>query len=139
VSTDCDTNNTTERNTPLNGYLKDSSEGGASRGGAGDFELENETCTRTPGRALHMHEKLLLLNRKTSPNERRRKHEEKQARAQEKREQFYQERLSKLRDLTKRVIEFLHFVIFIMAKSTLKSGKFKFFVGIVELYKIFKS
>jgi hypothetical protein len=67
-----------------------------------DFDLENEPI-RTPGRALHMHEKLLLLARKTSPNERRRKHEEKQARAQEKREQFYQERLNKLRDLTKRV------------------------------------
>lgn len=43
------------------------------------------------------------MSRKESPNERRRKHEEKQARAQEKREQFYQERLNKLRELTKKI------------------------------------
>lgn len=54
-------------------------------------------------RGSNMHEKLMLLTRKVSPNERRRKHEEKQARAQEKREQFYQERLNKLKDLTRRV------------------------------------
>lgn len=38
-----------------------------------------------------------------SPNQRRRKHEEKQARAQEKREQFYQDRLDRLRELTKKI------------------------------------
>jgi hypothetical protein len=52
-----------------------------------ELESEVDSNNRTPGgRSLHMHAKLLSMSRKASPNERRRRHEEKQARAQEKRE-----------------------------------------------------
>ena len=107
ISTDFETTNETERNTPLNVYWKNCAEANhRNRNPCTDSEFEGG-APRTPGgRATQMHEKLsFLMSRKTSPNERRRKHEEKQARAQEKREQFYQDRLNKLRELTRKIEE----------------------------------
>jgi hypothetical protein len=116
-STDFETTNETERNTPLNVYWKQCNDAVPNSHVNNNINSNNpdKICTdsemeggmpRTPGRALQMHEKLsYLMSRKASPNERRRKHEEKQARAQEKREQFYQDRLNKLRELTRKIEE----------------------------------
>ena len=46
-----------------------------------------------------------MLNNLRSPNERRRRHEEKHAKAQERREQMYKNRLNRLKELTKRIRE----------------------------------
>jgi hypothetical protein len=81
---------------------KSSSHTQKQRQPSGQLETESEV-TRTPGRALQMHEKLSSVSRKASPSERKRRHEEKQARAQEKREKFYEDRSRKLRALTKKI------------------------------------
>lgn len=104
-STDFETTNETERNTPLNVYWNQCT-ASQTNGDKMCTDSEMEGAPRTPNRAAQMHGKLsYLMSRKTSPNERRRKHEEKQARAQEKREQFYQDRLNKLRELTRKIEE----------------------------------
>ncbi|CAL1531856.1 unnamed protein product [Lymnaea stagnalis] len=60
---------------------------------------------RTPGHGVHMHEKLSSPSRKRSPTESRRRHEEKQAKAQELRGKLMQEKAERLRDLSKKVEE----------------------------------
>ncbi|KAK7009489.1 S phase cyclin A-associated protein in the endoplasmic reticulum-like isoform X1 [Biomphalaria glabrata] len=60
---------------------------------------------RMPGHGVHMHEKLSSPSRKRSPTESRRRHEEKQAKAQELRGKLMQEKAERLRDLSKKVEE----------------------------------
>ncbi|XP_048254024.1 S phase cyclin A-associated protein in the endoplasmic reticulum-like [Haliotis rufescens] len=68
-------------------------------------EMAEEADARTPGHGAHMHEKLSSPSRKRSPTESRRRHEEKQAKAQELREKLMQEKADRLRDLSKKVEE----------------------------------
>ncbi|XP_012935798.1 S phase cyclin A-associated protein in the endoplasmic reticulum [Aplysia californica] len=70
----------------------------------GDLVVEADDA-RTPGHGVHMHEKLSSPSRKRSPTESRRRHEEKQAKAQELREKLMQEKAERLRDLSKKVAE----------------------------------
>ncbi|BFZ01533.1 hypothetical protein BsWGS_04572 [Bradybaena similaris] len=68
-------------------------------------DLVDAEEARTPGHGVHMHEKLSSPSRKRSPTESRRRHEEKQAKAQELREKLMQEKAERLRDLSKKVEE----------------------------------
>ncbi|XP_059161498.1 S phase cyclin A-associated protein in the endoplasmic reticulum-like isoform X2 [Physella acuta] len=68
-------------------------------------ELVEAEEARTPGHGVHMHEKLSSPSRKRSPTESRRRHEEKQAKAQELRGKLMQEKAERLRDLSKKVEE----------------------------------
>ncbi|KAK7501611.1 hypothetical protein BaRGS_00007042, partial [Batillaria attramentaria] len=77
----------------------------AARGGKSWGELVDEAEARTPGHGVHMHEKLSSPSRKRSPTESKRRHEEKQAKAQELREKLLQEKAERLRDLSKKVEE----------------------------------
>ncbi|XP_025077165.1 LOW QUALITY PROTEIN: S phase cyclin A-associated protein in the endoplasmic reticulum-like [Pomacea canaliculata] len=77
----------------------------ASRGNKSWGELVEEAEARTPGHGVHMHEKLSSPSRKRSPTESRRRHEEKQAKAQELRERLLQEKAERLRELSKKVEE----------------------------------
>lgn len=71
----------------------------------GDRMDEIEADLRLPGHALHMHEKLSSPSRKRSLSESIRRHEEKQAKAQEQRERLLEEKAQRLRDLSKKVEE----------------------------------
>ncbi|XP_076464959.1 S phase cyclin A-associated protein in the endoplasmic reticulum-like isoform X2 [Babylonia areolata] len=77
----------------------------ASRDGKSWGEMVEEAEARTPGHGVHMHEKLSSPSRKRSPTESRRRHEEKQAKAQELREKLLQEKAERLRELSKKVEE----------------------------------
>ncbi|XP_052278081.1 S phase cyclin A-associated protein in the endoplasmic reticulum-like isoform X2 [Dreissena polymorpha] len=72
-------------------------------------EMVEEADTRTPGYAVHMHEKLSSPSRKRShlqsPTESRKRHEEKQAKAQELRDKLMQEKSERLRILSQKVEE----------------------------------
>ncbi|KAH9488551.1 hypothetical protein Btru_061807, partial [Bulinus truncatus] len=68
-------------------------------------ELVEAEETRMPGHGVHMHEKLSSPSRKRSPTESRRRHEEKQAKAQELRGKLMHEKAERLRDLSKKVEE----------------------------------
>lgn len=60
---------------------------------------------RPPGRALQMHEKLSSPYRKRSISESIRRHEEKQLKAQEKREKLLEEKTQRFKDIAKKVEE----------------------------------
>ncbi|XP_067145226.1 S phase cyclin A-associated protein in the endoplasmic reticulum isoform X2 [Centruroides vittatus] len=60
---------------------------------------------RPPGRALQMHEKLSSPYRKRSLSESIRRHEEKQLKAQEKREKLLEEKTQRFKDIAKKVEE----------------------------------
>ncbi|KAL5005177.1 hypothetical protein ScPMuIL_018633 [Solemya velum] len=68
-------------------------------------EMVEEAEARTPGHAVHMHAKLSSPSRRRSPTLSKRRHEEKQAKAQELREKLMQEKAERLRDLSKKVEE----------------------------------
>lgn len=68
-------------------------------------EIVDEAETRTPGHAVHMHEKLSSPSRKRSPTESKKRHEEKQAKAQELRDKLMQEKSERLRILGSKVEE----------------------------------
>ncbi|XP_041368971.1 S phase cyclin A-associated protein in the endoplasmic reticulum-like [Gigantopelta aegis] len=68
-------------------------------------EQVEEAEARTPGHGFHMHEKLSSPSRKRSPTESRRRHEEKQAKAQELRKKFLQDKADRLKELSKKVEE----------------------------------
>ncbi|XP_060557180.1 S phase cyclin A-associated protein in the endoplasmic reticulum-like isoform X3 [Ruditapes philippinarum] len=68
-------------------------------------EMVDEADTRTPGHAVHMHEKLSSPSRKRSPTESKKRHEEKQAKAQELRDKLMQEKSERLRILGLKVEE----------------------------------
>ncbi|KAK3096644.1 hypothetical protein FSP39_001987 [Pinctada imbricata] len=71
----------------------------------GDMVEEDEVEARTPGHAVHMHEKLSSPSRKRSPTESKKRHEQKQAKARELREKLLQEKAERLKDLSKKVEE----------------------------------
>ncbi|CAC5420269.1 S phase cyclin A-associated protein in the endoplasmic reticulum [Mytilus coruscus] len=71
----------------------------------GDIVEDDEDEVRTPGHAVHMHEKLSSPSRKRSPTESKKRHEEKQAKAQEQREKLMQEKAERLKELSKKVEE----------------------------------
>ncbi|XP_077867715.1 S phase cyclin A-associated protein in the endoplasmic reticulum-like [Saccoglossus kowalevskii] len=64
-----------------------------------------ESTERSPGHALHMHEKLSSPSRKRTRAESQRIHEEKQAKAQQLREKLQEEKAHKLRMLNERINE----------------------------------
>ncbi|XP_077988787.1 S phase cyclin A-associated protein in the endoplasmic reticulum-like [Glandiceps talaboti] len=64
-----------------------------------------EVEERTPGHALHMHEKLSSPSRKRTRAESQRRHEEKQAKAQQLREKLQEDKANKLRNLNERINE----------------------------------
>ncbi|XP_064608297.1 S phase cyclin A-associated protein in the endoplasmic reticulum-like isoform X2 [Liolophura sinensis] len=68
-------------------------------------EREEAESGRTPGHGVHMHEKLSSPSRKRSLTESRKRHEAKQAKAQELREKLLTEKAERLRDLSKKVEE----------------------------------
>ncbi|KAK3584862.1 hypothetical protein CHS0354_027613 [Potamilus streckersoni] len=71
-------------------------------------EMVEEADVRTPGHGVHMHEKLSSPSRRRptkSPTESMKRHEEKQAKAQEQRERLLQGKAERLRDLSKKVEE----------------------------------
>ncbi|KAL4227984.1 hypothetical protein ACF0H5_013422 [Mactra antiquata] len=68
-------------------------------------EMAEEADIRTPGHAVHMHEKLSSPSRKRSPTESKKRHEEKQAKAQELRDKLMQEKSERLRILSQKVEE----------------------------------
>ncbi|XP_076101540.1 S phase cyclin A-associated protein in the endoplasmic reticulum-like isoform X1 [Mytilus galloprovincialis] len=71
----------------------------------GELVEDDEEEVRTPGHAVHMHEKLSSPSRKRSPTESKKRHEEKQAKAQEQREKLMQEKAERLKELSKKVEE----------------------------------
>ncbi|XP_062612464.1 S phase cyclin A-associated protein in the endoplasmic reticulum-like isoform X2 [Saccostrea cucullata] len=71
----------------------------------GEMVEEDEEEVRTPGHAVHMHEKLSSPSRKRSPTESRKRHEQKQAKARELREKLMQEKAERLKDISKKVEE----------------------------------
>ncbi|XP_023932135.1 S phase cyclin A-associated protein in the endoplasmic reticulum-like isoform X1 [Lingula anatina] len=76
---------------------------GGSEASWGDLVEEAET--RTPGRSVHMHEKLSSPSRKRSAVESKKRHDEKQAKAQELREKLLQEKAERLKELSNKVEE----------------------------------
>lgn len=66
-------------------------------------ELVEEADTRTPGYAVHMHEKLSSPSRKRSPTESKKRAEQKQAKAQELRDKLMQEKSERLRIIGQKV------------------------------------
>lgn len=71
----------------------------------GDMVEEDEQEVRTPGHAVHMHEKLSSPSRKRSPTESRKRHEQKQAKARQLREKLMQEKAERLKEISKKVEE----------------------------------
>ncbi|XP_063955862.1 S phase cyclin A-associated protein in the endoplasmic reticulum-like isoform X2 [Lytechinus pictus] len=66
---------------------------------------ENVESARTPGYALHMHEKLSSPSRKRTREESQKRHEERQSRAQSKREQLAEAKSNRLTSLHEKVEE----------------------------------
>ncbi|XP_078316158.1 S phase cyclin A-associated protein in the endoplasmic reticulum-like isoform X2 [Crassostrea virginica] len=71
----------------------------------GEMVEDEEQEVRTPGKAVHMHEKLSSPSRKRSPTESRKRHEQKQAKARELREKLMQEKAERLKEISKKVEE----------------------------------
>ncbi|XP_056020838.1 S phase cyclin A-associated protein in the endoplasmic reticulum-like isoform X2 [Ostrea edulis] len=71
----------------------------------GEMVEEDEQEARTPGHAVHMHEKLSSPSRKRSPTESRKRHEQKQAKARELREKLMQDKAERLKEISKKVEE----------------------------------
>lgn len=68
-------------------------------------EIVDEAEGRTPGHGVHMHEKLSSPSRKRSPTERKKRHEQKQAKAQELRTKLNTEKAARLKEISKKVEE----------------------------------
>ncbi|CAG0896893.1 unnamed protein product [Darwinula stevensoni] len=64
-----------------------------------------EEIAREPGRAMQMHEKLSTQVRKRTSEETLKRHEEKQAKAQELREKLLEQKANKLKELSKKIEE----------------------------------
>ncbi|CAH1796803.1 unnamed protein product [Owenia fusiformis] len=70
-----------------------------------DMVEDEDFEQRTPGRGVHMHEKLSSPSRKRSKNEARRRAEEKQAKAQQLRGKLLMEKSDRMKELYKKVEE----------------------------------
>ncbi|XP_036365773.1 S phase cyclin A-associated protein in the endoplasmic reticulum isoform X3 [Octopus sinensis] len=68
-------------------------------------EIVDEADARTPGHGVHMHEKLSSPSRKRSPTERKKRHEQKQAKAQELRTKLNREKAARLKEISRKVEE----------------------------------
>lgn len=68
-------------------------------------DIVDEAEARTPGHGVHMHEKLSSPSRKRSPTERKKRHEQKQAKAQELRTKLNNEKAARLKEISRKVEE----------------------------------